>query len=75
MSIKTILLEFKVNSTEKQFFTEKIICELKKKNISLNLLSSVPNEENSTYSRTIYEGSNSVLNITCMVFGLQNHAD
>ena len=64
MSVKTILLEFKVNSSERDNFTQEIINALKKRKISLNLLSSMPSKKDCTYDRLIYEGSNSVLNIS-----------
>ena len=64
MSVKTILLEFKVNSSERDNFTQEIINALKKRKISLNLLCSMLNKEDCTYDRFIYEGFNSVLNIS-----------
>ena len=64
MSVKTILLEFNVISSDRDNFTQEIINALKKRNISVNLLSSIPNKESSNFDRSIYEGSNSVLNIS-----------
>ena len=61
MTIKTILLEFKVNSPEKETFTLGILDELKKRDLVFHLLSSTLNED---FNRSIYESSNSVLNIS-----------
>ena len=63
MSVKTVLLEFKVIATEKETFTRVILDALKKRNFTLNLLSSTSNKEGNFF-RLIYEGLNSVLNIS-----------
>ena len=63
MSVKTVLLEFKVIATEKEAFTQVILDALKKRNFTLNLLSSTSNKEGNFF-RSIYEGLSSVLNIS-----------
>ena len=63
MTIKTILLEFKVNSPEKDSFIQGILDGLKKRDFVFHLLSSTLNEE-CNFNRSIYENSNSVLNVS-----------
>ena len=63
MTIKTILLEFKVNSPEKDSFIQGILDGLKKRDFVFHLLSSMLNED-CHFNRSIYENSNSVLNVS-----------
>ena len=63
MTIKTILLEFKVNSPEKDSFIQGILDGLKKRDLIFHLLSSTLNED-CNFNRSIYENSNSVLNVS-----------
>ena len=63
MTIKTILLEFKVKSPEKDSFSQGILDGLKKRDFVFHLVSSTLNE-NGNFNRSIYENSNSVLNVS-----------
>ena len=64
MTIKTILLEFKVNSPEKDSFIQGILDGLKKRDFVFQRLSSTFLNENGNFNRSIYENSNSVLNVS-----------
>ena len=61
--IKTILIEFKVNSPEKDSFIQGILDGLKKRDFVFQLLSSMLYED-CHFNRSIYENSNSVLNVS-----------